>query len=149
MHIYYNTHTYTHTCIYSYTSPIHTYTPTYTTIGLIPAAEPKFKLSNFMKVLGDQAISDPSKVEVRILQYRLYAIIYVIMCHIVVYIYIYIFNIYCGIYTQYTIQARVLQQMRQRVINHEQRNAANKLTASERKAKRERKRQEDTSRQVM
>ena len=36
--------------------------------GLIPAAEPKFKLSNFMKVLGDQAVADPSKVELRVLQ---------------------------------------------------------------------------------
>jgi hypothetical protein len=31
-------------------------------VGLIPPAEPKFKLSNFMKVLGDQAVADPSKV---------------------------------------------------------------------------------------
>ena len=26
-------------------------------MGLLPAPEPKFKLSNFMKVLGDQAIA--------------------------------------------------------------------------------------------
>ena len=31
-------------------------------MGLIPAPEPKFKLSNFMKILGDQAVADPSKV---------------------------------------------------------------------------------------
>jgi U4/U6 small nuclear ribonucleoprotein PRP3 len=76
-------------------------------MGLIPAPEPKFKLSNFMKVLGDQAIADPSKVEMR-----------------------------------------VLQQMRQRVVNHEMRNIAAKLTPQERKAKQQRRLQEDTSRQV-
>lgn len=37
-------------------------------MGLIPPPEPKFKLSNFMKILGDQAISDPSKVEKRVVQ---------------------------------------------------------------------------------
>jgi U4/U6 small nuclear ribonucleoprotein PRP3 len=30
-------------------------------MGLIAAPEPKFKLSNFMKILGDQAVADPSK----------------------------------------------------------------------------------------
>lgn len=35
-------------------------------LGLIPAPEPKFKLSNFMKVLGDQAVADPSKVEMKV-----------------------------------------------------------------------------------
>lgn len=35
-------------------------------MGLIPAPEPKFKLSNFMKLLGDQAVADPSKVEQRV-----------------------------------------------------------------------------------
>jgi U4/U6 small nuclear ribonucleoprotein PRP3 len=35
-------------------------------MGLIPAPEPKFKLSNFMKMLGDQAVADPSKVEQRV-----------------------------------------------------------------------------------
>ena len=34
-------------------------------MGLLPPAEPKFKLSNFMKVLGDQAVADPSKVEMK------------------------------------------------------------------------------------
>jgi U4/U6 small nuclear ribonucleoprotein PRP3 len=75
--------------------------------GLIPAAEPKFTLSNFMKVLGDQAVADPSKVELR-----------------------------------------VLQQMQQRQMNHEMRNQAAKLTPQERAAKRVKKMQEDTSRQV-
>ena len=43
---------------------------------------------------------------------------------------------------------KVLQQMRQRVMNHEMRNLAAKLTPAERKEKRNRKLQEDTSRQV-
>jgi hypothetical protein len=76
-------------------------------MGLIPAPEPKFKLSNFMKLLGDQAVADPSKVE-----------------------------------------ARVLQQMQQRVLSHEMRNQASKLTPEERKEKRTRKLQEDVSRSV-
>lgn len=76
-------------------------------MGLIPAPEPKFKLSNFMKVLGDQAVADPSLVE-----------------------------------------ARVLQQMQKRVLNHEMRNQAAKLTPQERREKKQRKRQEDTSRAV-
>ncbi len=53
-------------------------------MGLIAPPEPKFKLSNFMKVLGDQAVADPSKVE-----------------------------------------QRVMQQMRQRQLNHEMRNQVN------------------------
>ncbi len=76
-------------------------------MGLIPAPEPKFKLSNFMKVLGDQAVADPSKVEMR-----------------------------------------VLQQMQQRVLNHEMRNQAAKLTPKERKDKKTKKLHEDTSRSV-
>jgi len=76
-------------------------------MGLIPAPEPKFTLNNFMKVLGDQAVADPSLVE-----------------------------------------ARVLQQMQKRVLNHEMRNQAAKLTPAERKEKRVKKRQEDTSRSV-
>lgn len=43
---------------------------------------------------------------------------------------------------------RVLQQMRQRELNHEMRNLSAKLTPGERKAKRTAKLQEDTSRQV-
>ena len=76
-------------------------------LGLIPAPEPKFKLSNFMKILGDQAVADPSKIELR-----------------------------------------VLQQMQQRVLNHEMRNQANKLTPKERKEKKMKKLQEDVSRGV-
>mmetsp|Transcript_36427 Transcript_36427/g.67842 ORF Transcript_36427/g.67842 Transcript_36427/m.67842 type:complete len:278 (-) Transcript_36427:82-915(-) len=76
-------------------------------MGLIPAPEPKFKLSNFMKILGDQAVSDPSKVE-----------------------------------------KRVVQQMQQRILNHEMRNEARKLTPAERREKKKKKLQEDTSRQV-
>eukprot|EP00979_Chaetoceros_neogracilis_P011495 scaffold2858_cov256-Chaetoceros_neogracile.AAC.7 len=34
--------------------------------GLIPAPEPKLTLSNFMKVLGDQAVMDPSKMEAKV-----------------------------------------------------------------------------------
>ena len=37
-------------------------------MGLIPAPETKFKLSNFMKILGDQAVADPSKVEMRVIK---------------------------------------------------------------------------------
>ena len=37
-------------------------------MGLIPAPEPKLKLSNYMKVLGDQAVADPSKIEMRVQQ---------------------------------------------------------------------------------
>lgn len=37
-------------------------------MGLVKAPEPKFKLSNFMKVLVDQAVADPSKMEQRVMQ---------------------------------------------------------------------------------
>ena len=63
-------------------------------MGLIPAPEPKFKLSNFMKILGDQAIADPSRVE-----------------------------------------ARVMQQVRKRELNHEMDNLRRKLTPAQRKEK--------------
>ena len=76
-------------------------------MGLIPAPEPKFKLSNFMKVLGDQAVADPSKVEMR-----------------------------------------VVQQMKQRQLNHEMRNQAAKKTPAEKWLKKMKKNQEDTTRQV-
>ena len=36
-------------------------------LGLVPPPEPKFKLSNFMKVLGEQAVADPSKMERRVM----------------------------------------------------------------------------------
>ena len=70
-------------------------------MGLLPAPEPKFKLSNFMRILGDQAVADPSKVE-----------------------------------------ARVLQQVKQREIAHEMRNLAAKLTPAERREKKAKKAQE-------
>ena len=76
-------------------------------LGLLPTPEPKFKLSNFMKLLGDQAIADPSKIEMK-----------------------------------------VIEQMQKRVLNHEMRNQANKLTPQQRRAKKLRKLQEDTSRGV-
>lgn len=76
-------------------------------LGLIPAPEPKFKLSNFMKVLGDQAIADPSRVELK-----------------------------------------VIQQMQQRILNHEMRNQAAKLTPKERKEKKTRKLMEDVSKGI-
>lgn len=60
-----------------------------------------------MKILGDQAVADPSKVEMR-----------------------------------------VLQQMQQRVLNHQMRNAAARLTPQQRKEKKLRKLNEDTSRTV-
>lgn len=37
-------------------------------LGLAPVAEPKFKLSNFMKILGDTAVADPSKVEKKVVE---------------------------------------------------------------------------------
>lgn len=37
-------------------------------LGLMPVPEPKFKLSNFMKLLGDQAVADPSKVEMKVIE---------------------------------------------------------------------------------
>ena len=77
-------------------------------LGLMEAPEPKLKLGNFMKVLGDQAISDPSKIE-----------------------------------------AKVMEQVQARVMNHEMRNAARKLTPAERKEKKRKKLAEDTSLQVV
>jgi U4/U6 small nuclear ribonucleoprotein PRP3 len=76
-------------------------------MGLLPTPEPKFKLSNFMKILGDQAVVDPSKVELK-----------------------------------------VLEQIKQRQIEHEVRNEAAKLTPIERAKKQTKKLTEDTSRQV-
>jgi U4/U6 small nuclear ribonucleoprotein PRP3 len=46
------------------------------------------------------------------------------------------------------VELRVLQQMRQRELNHEMRNISAKLTPAERKEKRVKKLQEDTTRQV-
>ncbi len=36
--------------------------------GLIPPPEPRLTLSNYMKVLGDQAVLDPSKMEARVME---------------------------------------------------------------------------------
>ncbi len=73
-------------------------------LGLLPTPEPKFKLNNFMKILGDQAVADPSKIELK-----------------------------------------VIQQVQKRILNHEMRNLANKLTPKERKEKKIRKLNEDLS----
>ncbi|KAK9729205.1 U4/U5/U6 small nuclear ribonucleoprotein prp3, variant 2 [Basidiobolus ranarum] len=35
-------------------------------LGLLPPEEPKVKMSNFMRVLGEQAVMDPSKVEAQV-----------------------------------------------------------------------------------
>ena len=37
-------------------------------LGLVAPPEPKFKLSNFMKVLGEQAVADPSKMERKVME---------------------------------------------------------------------------------
>lgn len=37
-------------------------------LGLVAAPEPKLKLGNFMKVLGDQAVADPSKMERKVME---------------------------------------------------------------------------------
>eukprot|EP01041_Mallomonas_annulata_P005310 gene5310-10621_t len=65
-------------------------------------------MMGLIPVLGEQAVSDPSKVE-----------------------------------------QRVMRQMQQRVMNHEMRNQARKLTPAERKEKKRKKLHEDTSRQVV
>ena len=37
-------------------------------VGLLPAPEPRLTLSNFMKVLGDQAVLDPSQMEQKVME---------------------------------------------------------------------------------
>jgi U4/U6 small nuclear ribonucleoprotein PRP3 len=37
-------------------------------LGLMPPPEPKVKLANMMRVLGDSAVADPSKLEKQVLQ---------------------------------------------------------------------------------
>jgi len=37
-------------------------------LGLLAPPEPKLKLANFMKVLGDQAVADPSKIERKVME---------------------------------------------------------------------------------
>ena len=46
------------------------------------------------------------------------------------------------------VEKRVMEQMQQRQLNHEMRNQARKLTPAERREKKRKKLQEDTSRQV-
>ncbi|XP_003743248.1 U4/U6 small nuclear ribonucleoprotein Prp3 [Galendromus occidentalis] len=73
-------------------------------LGLDPPPEPKVKMSNMMRVLGQQQVQDPTKIE-----------------------------------------AHVRQQMAKRQKAHEEANAARKLTDEQRKEKKTRKIQEDTS----
>lgn len=73
-------------------------------LGLEPPPEPKVKMSNMMRVLGQQQVADPTKVE-----------------------------------------AHVREQMAKRQREHEQANAARKLTDEQRREKKTRKIQEDTS----
>ena len=35
-------------------------------LGLLPPPQTKIKLSNYMKILGKEAITDPSKVEMKV-----------------------------------------------------------------------------------
>ncbi|CAN0002879.1 unnamed protein product, partial [Choristocarpus tenellus] len=76
-------------------------------LGLMPAPAPKMKLNNFMQVLGDQAVADPSKIE-----------------------------------------ALVMGQVAQRKSNHDARNLARKLTPDERRDKKRRKLQADTTKEL-
>ncbi|XP_071490172.1 U4/U6 small nuclear ribonucleoprotein Prp3-like [Diadema antillarum] len=76
-------------------------------MGLEPPPEPKVRMANLMRVLGTEAIQDPTKVE-----------------------------------------AHVRAQMEKRQRNHEETNAARKLTAEQRREKKERKIREDTSHEV-
>ncbi|CAD5115389.1 DgyrCDS4368 [Dimorphilus gyrociliatus] len=73
-------------------------------LGLLPPPEPKVRLANLMRVLGTEAVQDPTKVE-----------------------------------------AHVRAQMAKRVRQHEENNAARKLTPDQRRDKKIRKLQEDTS----
>ncbi|XP_039256468.2 U4/U6 small nuclear ribonucleoprotein Prp3-like [Styela clava] len=73
-------------------------------LGLAPAPEPKVKLSNLMRVLGNDAVQDPTKVE-----------------------------------------QHVRAQMAKRKREHEQANAARKLTTEQRKEKKMKKLKEDVS----
>eukprot|EP00562_Extubocellulus_spinifer_P033355 CAMPEP_0178693810 /NCGR_PEP_ID=MMETSP0699-20121125/7908_1 /TAXON_ID=265572 /ORGANISM="Extubocellulus spinifer, Strain CCMP396" /LENGTH=758 /DNA_ID=CAMNT_0020339241 /DNA_START=182 /DNA_END=2458 /DNA_ORIENTATION=- len=75
--------------------------------GLLPPPEPRLTLSNFMRVLGDQAVMDPSQME-----------------------------------------QKVTEQIQARKIKHERMNDERKLTRQQRKEKRARKLEEDTSQGV-
>ncbi|GAB0201037.1 U4/U6 small nuclear ribonucleoprotein Prp3 isoform X1 [Grus americana] len=76
-------------------------------LGLMPPPEPKVRISNLMRVLGTEAVQDPTKVE-----------------------------------------AHVRAQMAKRQKAHEEANAARKLTAEQRKAKKVKKLKEDVSQGV-
>ncbi|XP_025898995.1 U4/U6 small nuclear ribonucleoprotein Prp3 isoform X2 [Nothoprocta perdicaria] len=76
-------------------------------LGLMPPPEPKVRISNLMRVLGTEAVQDPTKVE-----------------------------------------AHVRAQMAKRQKAHEEANAARKLTAEQRKAKKIKKLKEDVSQGV-
>lgn len=73
-------------------------------LGIEPPPEPKLRISNLMRVLGTEAVQDPTKIE-----------------------------------------AHVRQQMAKRLKAHEDANAARKLTDDQRREKKARKLQEDTS----
>lgn len=73
-------------------------------LGLEPAPQAKVRISNLMRVLGNEAIQDPTKIE-----------------------------------------AHVKEQMAKRLQNHQEANASRKLTADQRREKKEKKLQEDTS----
>ena len=75
-------------------------------MGLEPAPQAKVRISNLMRVLGNEAIQDPTKIE-----------------------------------------AHVREQMAKRLQNHQEANASRKLTTEQRKEKKEKKLQEDTSSQ--
>uniref|UniRef100_A0A8D0G4A5 U4/U6 small nuclear ribonucleoprotein Prp3 n=1 Tax=Sphenodon punctatus TaxID=8508 RepID=A0A8D0G4A5_SPHPU len=76
-------------------------------LGLMPPPEPKVRISNLMRVLGTEAVQDPTKVE-----------------------------------------AHVRAQMAKRQKAHEEANAARKLTAEQRKAKKVKKLKEDITQGV-
>lgn len=73
-------------------------------LGLEPAPQAKVRISNLMRVLGNEAIQDPTKIE-----------------------------------------AHVREQMAKRLQTHQEANASRKLTAEQKREKKEKKLQEDTS----
>ena len=73
-------------------------------LGLEPAPQAKVRISNLMRVLGTEAVQDPTKIE-----------------------------------------AHVREQMAKRLQTHQEANAARKLTAEQKREKKEKKLQEDTS----
>jgi len=73
-------------------------------LGLDPAPQAKVRISNLMRVLGNEAIQDPTKIE-----------------------------------------AHVREQMAKRLQTHQEANASRKLTADQRREKKEKKLQENVS----